>query len=116
MNALICSSFGPPESLTVGELAEPVPSPDQVLIDVHYASLNFPDILMVAGTYQSRPPLPFAPGMEVSGFIRSVGSNVTESAAGDRVQARTGGFGAFAERALAHRNDVLVVPKTLSLE
>jgi NADPH2:quinone reductase len=116
MKALLCRAFGSPEGLQLADVPEPVPSADQVLIEGHYASLNFPDILMVAGTYQGCPPLPFAPGMEMAGLVRAVGANVKGFAPGDRVFARTGGFGAFAEMAVAHQDDVFQAPADLSLE
>jgi NADPH2:quinone reductase len=97
-------------------LPDPVPGPDQVLIEGCYAGINFPDILMVAGTYQGCPPLPFAPGMETAGHVKRVGSNVTGFAVGDTVLARTGGSGAFAELATAHKDDVFHAPASLPLE
>ncbi len=116
MRALLCREFGPPDLLQVGDVPVPVPSARQVLIEGHYASLNFPDILMAAGTYQGCPPLPFAPGMEMAGVVRAVGANVKGFAPGDRVFARTGGSGAFAELAVAHEDDVFHAPAKLPLE
>jgi len=116
MKALLCREFGPPQGLQIAEVPDPQPGADQVLIEGEYASLNFPDILMAAGTYQGCPSLPFVPGMEMAGLVRAVGANVTEFSPGDRVLARTGGSGAFAELANAHKDDVFAVPDGLSFE
>ncbi|HVZ45779.1 MAG TPA: NADPH:quinone oxidoreductase family protein [Ramlibacter sp.] len=116
MKALVCKAFGTPDSLAMTELPVPEPAAGEVLIEGHFASLNFPDILMVAGTYQGCPPLPFVPGMETAGYVRAVGSGVSEFALGDRVMARTGGFGSFAEYACAPVSDVYHAPQALPLE
>jgi hypothetical protein len=55
MRAVICSSFDGIDALELGKLADPVPGPDQVLVDVHAAALSFMDTLMVAGRYQMKP-------------------------------------------------------------
>jgi len=73
MKAVLCRSYGPPENLTLEEVADPRPGPGQVLIDVRSAGLNFPDTLQIAGKYQFQPPFPFTPGCEVSGVIAEVG-------------------------------------------
>ena len=62
MKALRCNAFGPIDALRVEDIPAPVPSAGQVLVDVHAASINFPDALMVQGLYQVKPPLPFTPG------------------------------------------------------
>ena len=67
MRAVICSRLDGPEALTVGDMVAPKPAPGQVLVEVRAASLNFPDVLMVRGMYQVKPPLPFSPGAELSG-------------------------------------------------
>jgi len=63
---------------------------------VKSAALNFPDVLMIAGTYQVKPPLPFIPGIEVSGVVESLGPGATGPAPGTRVMAQCG-MGGFAE-------------------
>ena len=57
--------------LNMINLPTPTYGPDEVLIEVLATSLNFADTLLIAGTYQEKPMLPFAPGMEVSGFVSS---------------------------------------------
>src|SRR6202167_1168982 len=64
------------------------------------ASVNFPDVLIIQNKYQFKPPLPFTPGSEVAGIVRSVGAGVTQFQPGSRVVAFTG-QGGFAEQAVA---------------
>ncbi len=67
------------------EVPEPHVGPDDVLVDVAASALNFPDVLMIAGKYQTQPPLPFSPGGELACTVSAVGANVTNFAEGDRV-------------------------------
>ena len=57
------------------DLEEPKPGPEQVATEVAASGLNFLDALMIAGRYQAKPPLPFVPGVEVSGTVIAVGEN-----------------------------------------
>jgi NADPH2:quinone reductase len=95
MKAVVCEAWGQPESLKVKELQDLQPGPGQVVIDVQAAGVNFPDVLIVQGKYQFKPELPFTPGSEVAGIIRSAADDVTTFKAGDKVIAfvPTGGFG-----------------------
>ena len=70
-----------------------------VLIDVHAAGVSFPEVLQTRGEYQLKPPLPFIPGSEVAGIVRSASPNAGV-AVGERVAAFCA-LGAFAERAVA---------------
>ena len=70
LSALISSTDGP-AAITVGESPEPEPAPGMVVIDVVYAGVSFPDVLLSRGEYQLQPPLPFIPGSEVAGVVRS---------------------------------------------
>ena len=94
MRAVQCQSFGPPDQLTVVDLPSPVPGPDEVVLTIRAAGVNFPDVLIIQDKYQFKPPLPFIPGGEVAGVVKVVGSGVTDLAVGDRVTAfaLTGGF------------------------
>jgi len=94
MMAVVCSRLDGPGALGVAELPDPKPAAGQVLVEVHAASLNFPDALMVRGLYQVKPPLPFSPGMEFSGVVRAAGEGVERPKAGDKVIAFAGHGGA----------------------
>ena len=97
MKALVCNEFAPPEQLDLEERPRPEVGRGEILIDVKASGVNFPDLLTVQGKYQFKPPLPFAPGAEVSGVVSGVGGGVSTRAVGDKVIA-TVPFGGFAEQ------------------
>ncbi|MBV8298135.1 MAG: NADPH:quinone oxidoreductase family protein [Candidatus Eremiobacteraeota bacterium] len=110
MRAIVCRAYGPPKDLVlVNDAPEPQPGPGQVLIDVHAAGVNFPDVLLVQGLYQVKPPLPFSPGVEAAGVVAAVGEGVDGPRVGDRVAA--GVMGGFAERAVASAATTIVLPE-----
>jgi NADPH:quinone reductase len=92
--ALQIIRHGEPEQLVVAEVRVPAPGADEITIDVHAAGVNFPDLLVVRGTYQNLAPLPFSPGKEVAGIVSAVGARVTEFRVGDPVLAyvENGGY------------------------
>ena len=100
----IVRESGPDSALELVEVPEPEPSSmlvpgEGVVIDVHAAGVSFPEVLQTRGQYQLRPPLPFIPGSEVAGVVRSAPSAAGVKA-GDRV-AGFCGLGGFAETAVA---------------
>lgn len=97
MRALLCTQWGPPESLVLRDVDDIEPKPGQVVIDGHACAVSFPDVLMIQGQYQFKPHFPFSPGAEVAGVVRTLGEGVTEVKVGDRVLANTG-FGSLAEQ------------------
>lgn len=99
MKALLCREFGPLEGLAVEEVPLPVPSKGEVVIKVKAAGVNFPDILIVQGKYQVRPPLPFSPGGEFAGVVKEAGEGVTHVKVGDAVLGLST-HGGFAQEAL----------------
>jgi NADPH2:quinone reductase len=109
MKAIVCRDFAPIDALRVGDAPDPEITAGRVLIDVHAAGVNFPDVLMVQGKYQTRPPLPFVPGSEVAGIVAAVGTGVTGFAPGDRVLAFSG-TGGFAERVSVPAPQVFPLP------
>jgi NADPH2:quinone reductase len=90
-----------------------MPGPGQVLIDVKAIGCNFPDILIVQGKYQMKPPLPFSPGHEVAGVVLAVGAGVTRVTLGQRVFAMID-LGAYAERAVSDDARVFAIPDGMS--
>ncbi len=62
MRAVVCRVYGPPEDLVVEEVADPVPGPGQLVVRVHAAAVNFPDVLMIEGKYQVKIPGAVHPG------------------------------------------------------
>lgn len=115
MRAIMCSSFTGPKDLRLGEIAEPKPAGDEILIDVHAASVSFMDQLMVSGLYQMRPPTPFVPGTEASGVVVAVGDKVTTFAPGDRV-ACSSWTGGYAERMTAKASKSVHLPDGVAFE
>ena len=69
MRAAQITELSGPDAVAVGEVDAPALAPGQLLIDVHAAGVNFPDLLMTRGEYQVKPDLPFIPGSEVSGVV-----------------------------------------------
>src|SRR6266567_7250728 len=94
MRAIVVDEFGPPEQLRVAEVAAPVPGPGEVLGETHAAPVNYVDMLVVAGTYQFLPPLPFIPGKGPAGVVTALGRGVASLRVGDRVlaMAEQGGY------------------------
>ena len=90
MRALLSKETGGPDTLTIGDLPDPVAGRGQVVIAVRACAVNYPDVLIIEDKYQFRPERPFAPGGEVAGVIDSIGDGVTGWAVGDRVVAVTG--------------------------
>jgi NADPH2:quinone reductase len=109
MRAVLCTAFEGTKSLSIGETAEPNPKPDEVLIDVHAASVSYMDYLMVSGGYQMRPPLPYVPGTDAAGVVAAVGSQVDQFRPGDRVTCE-GWYGGFAEQMTAKANRTSRLP------
>jgi len=97
MKAIVCNSYGPPENLALQEVDEPVAGDNQAVVEVFAASLNFPDTLQIQGKYQFQPPMPFTPGSEVGGIVRSTGPGLQGFQTGDRVMA-TPSIGGMAEQ------------------
>ena len=113
MKAVLCKAFGPPESLVLEDVPDPVPGDQDALVEVRASALNFPDVLMIAGKYQSQPPFPFSPGGEIAGTVLSVGAKVTDLAPGDQVFGATW-TGGLAERTLAPAARLMRKPSSMS--
>src|SRR5436305_12414732 len=115
MKAILCSQWCEPEDLSFSDIAEPVADPGQIVVAVKSAALNFFDILMVQGKYQSKPPFPFSPAAEVAGVIDSVGKDVTDLKVGDRVIASCGHNGAR-EKVAVPSASVIKIPDNLDFD
>ena len=115
MRAVVCPSWGAVETLEVRELAESTPGEGQVAIRVAAAGVNYADSIMVAGNYQTKPPLPFVPGLEVAGVVAALGPGCRRRRIGDRVMAMLW-WGGYAETAVAQENETFPVPDTLTDE
>jgi NADPH2:quinone reductase len=112
MRAMLCKAFGPPESLSLEEIPSKPLRAGQVRIAVHAAGVNFPDVLMIEGKYQFKPPFPFAPGSEVAGEVVEASAGVDGLKLGDRVLAMLGS-GGFADEAIAPASSCFVLPASM---
>jgi len=113
MRAIVVDQFGPPERLRVGEVAKPMPGPDEVMVAVHAAPVNYVDLLVVGGTYQFLPPLPFIPGKGPAGVVAALGETVTSLRIGDRVLAMTE-QGGYAEAVTVRADHCYRLPPSMS--
>ncbi|MGA8010623.1 MAG: alcohol dehydrogenase catalytic domain-containing protein, partial [Thiomonas sp.] len=109
MKALLCTAFGPIDTLRLRDTPDPAPAAGEVVIAVKACALNFPDALMVQGLYQTRPPLPFSPGAEFAGVILDVGDGVSGYQPGDAVIAFAG-HGGLAERCAVDARRIMPLP------
>jgi NADPH:quinone reductase len=115
VRAMLVKQFGAPEQMSLEDLPTPVPGPGEVLIDARAIGVNFPDLLVIEGTYQILPELPFSPGKEVAGVVRAVGPGVASPNVGERVTAQVE-HGAYREQVLAEANNVAVLPESVGYE
>jgi NADPH2:quinone reductase len=106
--AVVCRELGPPESLHLETFSSVTLKPGEVRVAVRAAGINFPDILMAAGEYQLKPPLPFTPGVEAAGDVVEV--NAAEGVAvGDRVIVKMR-HGAYCDEAVATTAQLVKLP------
>lgn len=108
---VVCRELGPPEKLRLEEIPSAPLKPGEVRVAIRAAGLNFPDVLMAAGEYQLKPPLPFTPGMEAAGDVVEVDSAATGVAVGDKVIVKMR-HGAFSEEAVVTPAQLTPMPST----
>src|SRR3981189_1962594 len=115
MKAILCSQYCQPDDLVLADVPDPVAGPNEAVITIKSAALNFFDILMIQGKYQIKPPFPFSPAAEVAGVIESVGAGVTGLKGGDRVVASCGHNGAREKMALP-ASSIVKIPDNLDFD
>ena len=93
MKAVVCHKFGPYKNIVIEDWPAPTPASNEVCVAPQAWGLNYVDVIMVGGTYQFRPELPFVPGGEAAGYVMAVGAEV------DDVRLR------LPERSRAHEHD-----------
>jgi NADPH2:quinone reductase len=113
MRAALCRGWGAVEDLTIEDVPAPTPATGEVLIAVKATAVNYADAIMVAGRYQTRPPLPFSPGLETAGVVAACGDGVTRFKPGDRVMAILA-YGGLAEMAVAPEAETFTIPDGMS--
>jgi len=121
MKAVVLTAYGDLDVLTIAEVADPVPGPEEVLVDIVATALNRADLLQRRGLYPSpplagfTPPAPEIPGMEFSGRVAALGERVTSWSVGDEVMGIVGG-GSYSERLVIHERQLMHIPTTVSVE
>lgn len=115
MKALLCKSYGPPENLVIEEVPDLEPGAGEAIVQVHAASLNFPDTLQIQGKYQFQPPMPFSPGSEVGGVIIKLGAGLEGFKVGDRVMA-TPSIGGMAEQVRCAAAGLRKIPDSMDFK
>jgi NADPH2:quinone reductase len=107
--AVVCRELGPPESLRLENFASVALGPGEVRVAIRAAGINFPDILMAAGEYQLKPPLPFTPGVEAAGDVTEV-NDAAGVAVGDKVILKLR-HGAYADEAVVTASQLTPLPR-----
>jgi NADPH2:quinone reductase len=112
MRAALVRSWGGPEAVEVAEIPRPVPKPGEVLVEVKAVSINYVDLIVIAGRYQFKPELPFTPGKGPAGIVVAVGEGVASPKVGDRVLAMAE-IGSYAQYAIAPANQCYQLPDAM---
>lgn len=115
LRACLCNSYGPPSTLVVEQVAEPVAGPKDVIVRVKACALNFFDTLIIQGKYQFKPDMPFSPSAEFAGVVETVGEDVSEYSVGDRVMGYMR-WGAARELVAVSEQDLIAIPDGVSFE
>ena len=113
MRAALFRSYGPPESLEIADVPDPLPRAGEIVVAIRAASVNYPDVLIAANRYQVSAPLPVIPGSELSGVVVALGEGVREFAIGDEVTS-VDMTGAFAELIAVSAKRAVRKPSQLS--
>jgi NADPH2:quinone reductase len=115
MRAVVVREFGGIEKAALGEMPKPEPKPGEVMIAVYAVSVNFVDLVMMSGTYQFKPPLPFIPGKLPVGVVTAVGTGVTRFKPGDHALLMAESAG-FAEFSVMPESQCIKLPQALPFE
>ena len=112
IQAIFCEKLGGPDNLVLREVDSPSPGPGEVKVALKACGVSYVDVLLIAGQYQVKRPLPFIPGSEAAGIVVQTGPDVSTVQPGDRVLVPAG----FAEEAVVAAEHVTPLPDTVSFE
>jgi NADPH:quinone reductase len=112
MKAVVVRKFDSIDKIEIDNLPDPRAEAGEVVIDVKAAEVNYPDLLVISGQYQVKPPLPLSPGKAAAGIVSQVGDCVVGLSVGDRVSTLVE-YGAFAEKLRAPAQNVFRLPPNL---
>ena len=115
MKAVLVRQFGPIEEACIEDIPPLVPGKGEVVVNLHAAEVNFPDILVMEGNYQKKPPLPFSPGKAGAGVVSAVGEGVTKLSVGDRVAVQVE-YGAYAEQLCTTADNCFKMPVAMPFD
>lgn len=115
MKAVIVRQFTSFDQAEYGDLDDPKAGEGEVIVDVHAAEVNFPDILYIEGRYQARPPLPFSPGLGGAGVVSELGRGVSGLSVGQRVMFLPH-YGAYAQKVRTAAGLCFPMPDALPFE
>jgi NADPH2:quinone reductase len=110
MRRVVCREFGAPDRLVLEDAPDPQPGPGEVLVGVRAAGVSFVDGLMVGGSYQVKPPLPFTPGLTVAGEVLDTGDGVSGLPRGSRVAGCSLGLGGYASHRVLPAHAIVPLP------
>jgi NADPH2:quinone reductase len=115
VKAILCTRLGGPDDLELADLPMPVAGAGEAVVAIKAVGLNFYDTLIIAGKYQTKPPLPFSPGGEFAGVIESVGAGVDGVTPGDRVLGYTS-YGSARQYAAVAADRLFPIPHDLDFD
>ena len=115
MRCVVCREHGSVDYLVIEDRPEPMCEPHQVVVDIAYAAVNFPDVLIIENKYQVSVPAPFVPGSEFSGVVSRLGDSVENIRLGDHVSGATMN-GAFAEKIVVDASTLRVLDPSIALD
>lgn len=115
MRAVLCKSFGLPQTLVIEDIPSPQPGEGQVVVRVKAAGVNFPDTLIIQNKYQHKPPMPFSPGADVAGIVKDAGPGVTGFSPGDRVMGIMT-WGGFRDEVVVPVSNLFAIPDNLAFD
>jgi NADPH2:quinone reductase len=115
MKALLCTRYGPPDKLELGDIDEPQAGAGEAVVKVQAVGLSFFDTLIIAGKYQFKPAPPFSPGAELAGVVEAVGAGVAAVKPGQRVVAYVT-HGAARERIAIAADKLMRMPDDLDFD
>ena len=115
MRAVVVREFGDIGNASLGDMPKPAPKAGEVLIEVRAISVNFVDLVMMSGSYQFKPALPFVPGKLPVGVVTAVGDGVKNFKPGEHALLMAEQAG-FAEYAVMPEGQCIKLPPSLPFE
>lgn len=115
MKAVLVEAYGPYSGAVLKTVDDPVVEPGMAVVRLMAADVNFPDILVMEGKYQVKPPLPFSPGKAGAGLVEAVGDGVTGLKPGDRVAVQVE-YGAYAQKVLVPAQTCYPIPDDMPFD